>query len=105
MSDEKNIRNLFQDMQELELPNGYDQRFHEKIDRHGQKKSLSDWLSFFNRSTQVGLGLSLGALAVAVWSVVKVKNENKVSEVAINDEIDMLEDLDVLEQWDEEEIV
>ncbi len=103
MSDKKNIETLLQEMKEVDLPKGYDDRFYLKLERHENPlRSLFEKLIL---PANLGWAASLASVLVVAWSVVKIRNEDEPSEVAINDEIDMLQDLDVLEEWNEEENV
>ena len=106
MSDKKNIEQLLNEMKELELPKGYDERFHAKIERvDNPLASFLNKISIFNVPSNLGWAVSLGSLLLISLSILKIRKQNDVPEIAINDEIDMLENLEILEQWNEEENV
>lgn len=105
MSDKKNIETLLQEMKELELPKGYDQRFHAKLNEAENPMGFLGKFSIFNIPSSVGWAATLGSLFLISFSILRIRKNQNVSDVAINDEIDMLEDLEVLESWNEEENV
>lgn len=104
MSDKKNIEQLLSEMQEVKLPQGYDERFHARLER--EEKPLGWFFDRFSilQASNVGWAATFASLFVVGWSIVKFTRKEEISDVAINDEIDMLDDLDVLENWNEEEV-
>jgi hypothetical protein len=106
MNDNKNIETLFQEMKEINLPNGYDHRFYEKLEREENPlQSFFKKVSILNVPSGLGWAASFGSILFVAWSILKVKNENVFNDVAISDEIDMLQDLEILEAWNEKENV
>lgn len=103
MDDPKNIRTLFEKMEDIELPSGYDARFFRKL----EDQNDSSWvkkLSFLPVPTNFTWAAALGSFLFVSLSVLRSRNEKlQDSELAVNDEIEMLDDLDTLLDWDEGE--
>ena len=103
MSDLKNIEKLLSDMQEKELPNGYDERFYAKMDRDENPMAWFKSIFSFSMPTNLGMAAALGAALFISLKFLKVTDADNSEDLAVNDEIDLLEDLDVLENWDDQE--
>jgi hypothetical protein len=103
VTDKKNIEQLLAEMNDIELPKGYDERFYAKMER---EENAFAWLKniFSLESPELRWGLGLASLLVVSLSILKFKKyDDSVEQIAVNDEIDMLDDLDVLLEWDDQE--
>lgn len=98
--DPKNIPSLFREMEDHELPKGFDDRFAKKLDR--EQKSWLQKLSLFS-IPNVGWAVGLVSVFAVSLKVVRSRKENAIPDFAIDDEIDMLENLDTLDEWNDQE--
>lgn len=103
MSDPKNIEKLLSDMQERELPKGYDDRFYAKMEREENPMAWIKNIFTFSIPTNLGMAAALGAALLVSLKFLKVTEPANNDDLAVNDEIDLLDDLDVLENWDDQE--
>lgn len=106
MSDQKNIEKLLTEIPEMELPRGYDERFYAKVEREEQSSIAYFFKNFTLASlpTNFSMAAALGSVLLITFSILKSRNTNDpINEFAVNDEIDMLDDLEILEQWDDKE--
>jgi len=105
MSEDKNIEKLLREMGEHELPKGYDERFHAKLEKVDQPWG-HQWMNWLIKPAGIGWMATAASVFLVSISLVRQRNQNQeVSTAMIDEEIDLLDDLDVLEQWNEEENV
>lgn len=97
--DPKNIPSLFREMEEHELPKGYDERFEKKL-----QKEQESWFQRISLFTLPNLGWAAGLASLCAVSLklVQSRKENIANEMEVDDEIDMLQNLDTLDEWDED---
>jgi hypothetical protein len=105
MSEDKNIEKLLREMGELELPKGYDERFHAKLDRIDQPWG-SHFINWIVKPAGIGWMASAASVLLVTLAVFRQRHDESGEDLAmIDDEIDMLDDLEILEHWNEEEQV
>ncbi len=103
MSDFKNIEKLLSDIPEKELPKGYDERFYAKMQHEENPVAWLKNIFSFSMPTNLGMVAGLAAVLFVALRISTKTNDQEDEAIAINDEIDLLDDLDVLENWDDKE--